>query len=153
MPDPGPNLTPRETLELLLGHLGFVFEIEETQSDDHVVLNIRTRDPGRLVGREGRTLDDLQYLLNRMMDRGEEGASRVIVDVEGHRQKEQLDFLAAVRERAERVRSTGAPETLPPMNAYERWTVHQAFKDDPDLRTRSIQGDGPRHKQVVIEPR
>ena len=121
MPDPGPNLTPRETLELLLGHLGFVFEIEETQSDDHVVLNIRTRDPGRLVGREGRTLDDLQYLLNRMMDRGEEGASRVIVDVEGHRQKEQLDFLAAVRERAERVRSTGAPETLPPMNAYERW--------------------------------
>lgn len=154
MPDPGPNpasaLPPRETLELMLGHLGFVFEIEETQAADHLVLNIRTRDPGRLVGRDGRTLDDLQYLLNRMMDRGEEGASRVIVDVEGHRQKEQLDFLAAIRDRAEQVRRTGAPETLPPMNAYERWTIHQAFKDDPDLRTRSIQGDG-RHKQVIIE--
>ncbi len=39
MPDPGPNLTPRETLELMLGHLGFVFEIEETQNDEHPVLN------------------------------------------------------------------------------------------------------------------
>jgi spoIIIJ-associated protein len=153
MPDPGPNLTPRETLELMLGHLGFVFEIEETQSDDHLVLNIRTRDPSRLVGRDGRTLDDLQYLLNRMMDQGgDEGSARVIVDVEGHRQKEQLDFLAAIRERAERVRRTGAPETLPPMNAYERWTIHQAFKDDPDVRTRSVETAG-RLKQIVLELR
>ncbi len=57
---PDPSLTPRETLELLLGHLGFVFEVEETHEGDHLVLNIRTRDPARLVGREGRTLDDLQ---------------------------------------------------------------------------------------------
>jgi spoIIIJ-associated protein len=154
MSDSGPHLTPRETLELMLGHLGFVFEIEETQHGDHLLLNIHTRDPGRLIGRDGRTLDDLQYLLNRMIDRGDdESAPRVIVDVEGHREKEQLDFLAAVRERAERVRRSGTPETLPPMNAYERWTIHQAFKDDPDLRTRSIQGDGPRHKQIVIELR
>ena len=76
----------------------------------------------------------------------------MIVDVEGHRQKEQQDFLTEVRERAERVKRGGTPETLPPMNAYERWTIHQAFKDDPDVRTRSVEGAG-RLKQIVIEAR
>ena len=138
-----------ETLELMLGHLGFVFEIEETRGDEHPVLNIRTRDPGRLIGRDGRTLEDLQYLLNRMIDRGSE-TSRVIVDVEGYREKEQHDFLAEIRHRADRVRQTGEPETLPPMNAFERWTVHQAFKDDAEIGTRSVETAG-RLKTIVLE--
>ena len=150
----GEGLTPREILELMLGHLGFVFEIEEIRNDDHLLLNVRTRDPARLIGRDGRTLEDLQYLLNRTIDGASESGpgSRVIVDVEGHRQKEQQDFLTEVRERAERVKRGGAPETLPPMNAYERWPIHQAFKDDPDVRTRSVEGAG-RLKQIVIELR
>ena len=150
----GETPRPRELLELMLGHLGFVFELEESRSQEHLVLNIRTRDPARLIGRDGRIIDDLQYLLNRMLDRGHESGpeNRVIVDVEGHRQKEQLDFLSEIRTRAEEVRRTGKAETLPPMNAYERWAIHQAFQDDPTVRTRSVEAEG-RLKQIVIERR
>ncbi len=158
MSETSSDLSPRELLELMLGHLGFVFELEETQQEEHTALNIRTRDPGRLIGRDGHTLEDLQYLVNRLMnhaDQGEMGSPshypRVIIDVEGYRQKEQQEFLNGIRDRANRVKRTGTPDQLPPMNAYERWTIHQAFKDDPDVRTRSVQSPGSKLKYIVLE--
>src|SRR5277367_6698543 len=96
----------RETLELMLGHLGLVFEVEEIEQAGRLVLNVRTRDANRLIGRDGQTLEDLQYLLNRILNRHEEAAANVIVDVEGYRQKEKQDFLGHVRELAEQVRRT-----------------------------------------------
>lgn len=153
-----PELSPRELLELMLGHLGFVFEIEETTQDEHLVLNIRTRDPGRLIGRDGHTLEDLQYMINRLLDHPEESGPgsvhpRVVIDVEGYRQKEQEDFLNSIRDRATRVKRSGEPEKLAPMNAYERWSIHQAFKDDPEVRTRSVAVPGSKLKYILIEPR
>lgn len=152
-----PELSPRELLELMLGHLGFVFEIEESTQAEHLLLNIRTRDPGRLIGRDGHTLEDLQYMINRLLDHPEESSSgghpRVVIDVEGYRQKEQEDFLNTIRERAARVKRSGEPEKLAPMNAYERWSIHQAFKDDPEVRTRSVAVPGSKLKYILIERR
>ena len=75
----------RELLENMLGHLGFAFTLEEEKRGDDVVLHVRMQNPSRLIGREGETIDDLQFLLNRMLVRGEEPAQRVIVDVENYR--------------------------------------------------------------------
>ena len=97
----------RETLELMLGHLGLVFEVEEMEPAGRHVLNIHSREAGRLIGRDGQVLEDLQYLLNRILNRGEEGAANVIVDVEGYRQKEKQDFLGRIRELADQVRQDG----------------------------------------------
>jgi spoIIIJ-associated protein len=69
----------RETLEVMLGHLGLVFEVEELEPAGRHVLNIRSRESGRLIGRDGQVLEDLQFLLNRILNRSEEGAASVIV--------------------------------------------------------------------------
>ncbi len=130
----------RETLELMLGHLGLVFEVEEMEPAGRHVLNIRTRDGGRLIGRDGETLEDLQYLLNRILNRHEENAANVIVDVEGYRQKEKQDFIGRIRELAEQVRRTGEPFILAPMNSFDRRLVHQAFAEDPEIATQSEEG-------------
>lgn len=144
--------TARETLELMLGHLGLVFEVEEIEQGGRLVLNIHTREAGRLIGRDGHTLEDLQYLLNRILNRGEEGASNVIVDVEGYRQKEKQDFLGRVRELADQVRQTGRPISLAPMNSFDRRLVHQAFAEDPEIMTQSEEGPA-RLKQITLVPR
>jgi spoIIIJ-associated protein len=149
---PSPSLSPRETLEMILGHLGFVFEVQEARQDETVTLNILTRDPGRLIGRDGHTLEDLQYLINRLLHHQEDAPARVIIDVEGYRQKEQLDFLAEVRDIADRVKRSGKAEKLRPMNSFDRRLVHQALQDDTQIRTRS-EDTGGRLKQIVIEPR
>lgn len=139
----------RETLELMLGHLGLVFEVEENDQAGRLVLNVRTRDASRLIGRDGETLEDLQYLLNRILNRHEETAANVIVDIEGYRQREKQDFLGRIRDMAEEVRRTGRPITLPAMNSFDRRLVHQAFADDPDILTQSEEGTA-RLKQITL---
>jgi spoIIIJ-associated protein len=136
MPTPG----ARETLELMLGHLGLVFEVEEADQGGRTVLNVRTRDPARVVGRDGHNLEEIQYLLNRILTRTDEGAANVIVDVEGHRRQEKLDFIGRIRLYADDVRRTGEPYRLAPMNSYDRRLVHQAFADDPEIVTQSEEG-------------
>jgi len=148
MPAPG----ARDTLELMLGHLGLVFEVEESEQGGRTVLNIRTRDPARIVGRDGEGLEDIQYLLNRILNRNEEGAANVIVDVEGHRRQEKLDFIGRVRLHADEVRRTGRPYRLPAMNSYDRRLVHQAFAEDPEIATQSEEGTA-RLKHVTLVPR
>ncbi len=139
----------RETLELMLGHLGLVFEVEEADPSGRHVLNVRSREAGRLVGRDGQVLEDLQYLLNRILNRSEEGAANVIIDVEGYRQKEKQDFLERIRELAEQVRRTGRPLVLAPMNSFDRRLVHQAFAEDPDIATQSEESTA-RLKQITL---
>jgi len=139
----------RETLELMLGHLGLVFEVEELEPAGRHVLNIHTREAGRLIGRDGHALEDLQYLLNRILNRSEESATNVIVDVEGYRQKEKQDFLGRVRELADQVRRTGRPIALAPMNSFDRRLVHQAFAEDPEIATQSEEGTA-RLKQITL---
>lgn len=138
-----------ETLDLMLGHLGLVFEVEEIEQGGRSILNIHSRDAGRLIGRDGQTLEDLQYLLNRILNRNEEGVANVIVDIEGYRQKEKQDFLTRIREQAEQVRHTGQPLVLAPMNSFDRRLVHQAFVDDPEIATQSESGSA-RLKQITL---
>ncbi len=136
----------------MLGHLGFVFEVEEVEQGGRPALNIHTREAGRLIGRDGHTLEDLQYLLNRILLRHDESAPNVIIDVEGYRQKEKQDFLGRIRELAEQVRHTGRPLALAPMNSFDRRLVHQAFAEDPDIATQSEEGTA-RLKQITLVPR
>ncbi len=137
---------------MMLGHLGLVFEVEELEPAGRHVLNIHSRESGRIVGRDGQVLEDLQYLLNRILNRGEEGTANVIVDVEGYRQKEKQDFLGRIREMADEVRRTGLPRVLPAMNSFDRRLVHQAFAEDSEIATHSEEG-GARLKQVTLSLR
>jgi spoIIIJ-associated protein len=109
------------------------------------------QNPSRLIGREGEVLDDLQFLLNRMLARGEEPPPRVIVDVENFRREQEAALLDEIKEFVERARA-GETVELPPMNAYERRIVHQAFKDDPKVETVSPEGPA-RLKRMRVRPR
>ena len=141
----------REILENMLGHLGFAFTLEEEKRGEDQVLHVRMQNPARLIGREGEVLDDLQFLLNRMLVRGEEPPPRVIVDVENFRREQEAALLDEIKEMVDRVRA-GETVELPPMNAYERRIIHQAFKDDPKVETVSPEGPA-RLKRIRVRPR
>lgn len=147
------NPTPRELLDTLLGHLGYAFEIQEDTSTDGVVtLQVYTAEAERLIGPHGEALDDLQFLVNRLLQAKDRHAPRVVVDVEHHRTMQQDGFLREIRALAERVRATGRPEQLEPMNSYDRRVVHNAFKDDPQVTTYSPPDDA-RLKRITLVPR
>jgi spoIIIJ-associated protein len=145
-----PEMTPRELLDTMLGYLGFVIEIEEMQNEaGNLVLQIYTEESRRVIGRNGETLEAIQFLFNRLLQARDKDAGKVIVDCEHYRSMREDRIVQRVRELAERVRITGRSLQLEPMNSYERRIVHNAFKDDPDVATWSPD-DSARIKQITL---
>src|SRR3954467_8285166 len=143
-------MTPKELLDTMLGFLGFVVEMEEEQNENgNLVLQIYTEESRRIVGRDGETLEAIQFLLNRLLQAKDKDAPKVIVDCEPYRSMREDKIVQRVRELAERVRATGRSLQLEPMNSYERRIVHNAFKDDPDVATWSPD-DSARIKQITL---
>ena len=143
-------MTPKELLDTILGYLGFVVQIEETQSEGgNLTLQIYTEESRRLIGRDGETLEAIQFLLNRLIQAKDKEAQKVIVDCEMYRSMREDQVVQRVRELAERVRITGRSLQLEPMNSYERRLVHNAFKDDPEVATWSP-SDSARIKQITL---
>jgi spoIIIJ-associated protein len=143
-------MTPKELLDTILGYLGFVVQIEETQSEGgNLTLQIYTEESRRLIGRDGETLEAIQFLLNRLIQAKDKDAQKVIVDCEMYRSMREDQVVQRVRELAERVRITGRSLQLEPMNSYERRLVHNAFKDDPEVATWSP-SDSARIKQITL---
>ena len=143
-------MTPKELLDTILGFLGFVVQIEEMQNESGtLVLQIYTEESARLIGRDGETLEAIQFLLNRLIQSKNKDAPKVMVDCEHYRSMREDKIVQRVRELAERVRITGRSLQLEPMNSYERRIVHNAFKDDPDVATWSP-SDSARIKQITL---
>jgi spoIIIJ-associated protein len=146
-------MTPKELLDTMLGYLGFVVQIEETASEGgNLKLQIYTEESRRLIGRDGETLDAIQFLLNRLLQAKDKDVEKVIVDCEHYRSMLEDRIVQRVRELADRVRITGRSLQLEPMNSYERRLVHNAFKDDPDVATWSP-SDSARIKQITLVKR
>jgi len=147
-------LAPKETLLQLLHHLGFAdAQVEELEVEGQLMLDVKTDDPGRLIGRQGSTLGDLQYLLNRIVHRGDDSTPRIVLDVGGYRRQAREQLIKRAREGAEKVRRWGDVIELEPMNAYDRRIVHQALKEDPDIETHSVEVEGSEKKVILLRPR
>ena len=106
------NLDPRETLETMLSLLGFYCQVEETRTADCVTLQIYSADKEKLIGKEGRVLDDIQTILNRMLQARDKSTPKVHVDVEHYRGMQEDRLVTRVRDLAETVRQTGRPVSL-----------------------------------------
>ena len=146
------NLDPRETLETMLGLLGFYCQVEESGEESCVVLQVYSAEKERLIGPEGRVLEDLQALLNRMLLAQDKAAPKVQVDIEHYRAMQSDRLVTRVMTLAESVRTTGRPLQLDPMNAYERRIIHNAFAEDSEVETWSPP-EQARMKRVVLRRR
>src|SRR6516165_2930985 len=128
---------PQATLEKLLSLLGFPATVERHSMEDGLLLEIKTEDPGRLIGRQGQTLSDLQYITNRLLFQQDQGAPKVMVDVGGYRSQAREALIKKAKEAAEKVRRWGDVVEMEPLSAFDRRIVHNAIKDDPDIETHS----------------
>src|SRR5436305_3533689 len=143
----------RETLQELLGKLGFEATIEEHQFDDGLLLDVKAEDSGRLIGRQGQTLTDLQYLVNRILFQKDQSAPKVTVDVGGYRTQARDALVKKAKEAAEKVRRWCDVVELEPLNAFDRRIVHNALKDDPGVETHSVEVEGTNKKVILLRPR
>src|SRR5271169_4931806 len=144
---------PKVTLEKLLELLGFPATVEEQVLDDGLLLEVKTEDSGRLIGRQGQTLADLQYITNRLLFQQDATSPKVTVDVGGYRAQAREALVKKAKDAADKVRRWGDAVELEPLNAFDRRVVHQALKDDPDVETHSVEVDGTDKKAVLLRPK
>ena len=138
-------------LATLLRHLQFDdAQIESAFQDDQIFFQIETGEPGRLIGRGSRTLDAVQFLVNRLLSRLFDDSPYCVVDVDNNRERRREKLLADTAEALEHVRQTGQSWRMPLLNAMERRIIHQALKDCPDVATHSEDEYSDGRKRVVI---
>jgi len=144
---------PKATLEKILHLLGFPATVEEHQMEDGLLLDVKSDDSGRLIGRQGQTLSDLQYITNRLLFQQDPSAPKVMVDVSGYRAQAREALVKKAMEAAEKVRRWGDVVELEPLNAFDRRIIHQALKDDPNIETHSVEVEGTEKKAILLRPK
>ncbi len=144
---------PKEIVEKILGTLGFPATVEEHKLGDDLMLDVKTDESGRLIGRQGQTLADLQYIVNRILFQQDQSAPKVMLDVGGYRSQAREALVQKAKVAAEKVRRWGDTVELEPLNAFDRRIVHQALRDDPDIETHSVEVDGTDKKALLLRPK
>lgn len=125
--------------------------IDEYEGDEEeLILDITGDDLAILIGRYGRTLEAIQYLVTAINYKKLGVRYPVVVDVEGYknRQRDKIEKIAASM--AQKAITKGQKVSLKPMSAYERRLVHIALKENPKVMTES-EGEG-QDRRVVILP-
>ena len=126
-------------------------DLIEEGEEPPLTLDIVGDDLGILIGRQGETLRDLQYMTRLMLSHRLERGEPIVVDVESYRVRRRRSLhLLAVR-MAERVVVSRQRVVLEAMPAHERRIIHMALREHPTVTTKSI-GEGE-HRKVTIIPK
>ncbi len=144
---------PKATLQQVLEKLGFPATIEEHHLDDGVLLDVKADDSGRLIGRQGQTLADLQYIVNRMLFQQDPEVPKITLDVANYRAEARDTIVKKAKEAAEKVRRWGDVVELEPMTAFDRRIVHNALREDPSVETHSVEVEGTDRKAILLRPK
>jgi spoIIIJ-associated protein len=136
----------------LLTAMGFEAPVESRQTPDGIEITVgSTGADGLLIGKRGETLESLQHIISKMLNRENDKWTHVALDVGGYRRRRESQLEKLATSMAERVQATGQEQTTEPLKASERRIIHVALKDHPAARSFAV-GDGL-IKRVVIGPK
>ncbi|MBP7602714.1 MAG: protein jag [Spirochaetes bacterium] len=127
---------------------GTVRDIKE--GENKVYVEIESPKSGLIIGKKGKTLESLQFLVNLMVNNKTKSDKKIILDIESYRAKREKALRKLSKEIALKVAKTGKPWTLEPMNPFERRLIHLTLQNDSRVTTKS-EGLGI-YRKVKISP-
>jgi spoIIIJ-associated protein len=119
------------------------------KSPDAIKVITEAGNAAILIGKHGRTLDALQFVIRKIVRKKTNTKVRISFDVEGYRDRRKASLTQMALRLGEKVKRSGKLATISPMNAYDRRIVHIALKDDTSVRTQS-KGGGLFRKLVIL---
>jgi len=137
-----------EFLSEIFNRMGINVDIVGVENEDGLLLNIKGESEGLVIGRRGQTLDALQYIVNRYIQKIHEGGVRVFLDNEGYRGRREQSINKMAITLGKKVKRLKKPLAAEPMGSVERRLFHIALKPDRELRTES-RGEGQKRKVIV----
>ncbi|MDF1738738.1 MAG: single-stranded DNA-binding protein [Verrucomicrobiales bacterium] len=139
--------TAQEILDAMLGYLGFAAKVDLDRESG--TLNVTCAEGKLLIGHNGARLDEIQYLVNRVLQDRVPEAPKVKVDIDSYVASRDYRLIEDAESAAAGVIASGTPAKLEPMNSYQRRLVHHHFKEHPEIKTWSP-GDSARLKRITL---
>jgi spoIIIJ-associated protein len=141
----------RADVEKLLSLMGFPSDVKVNVDEYTVQCTISGEFDEDVIGTEGRTLDSLQYLVRKMVNRRLPDRMPLYLDAGNYRERRVDELRDRATELAAQVKEDGKTQAIAALNPSERRVVHMALQDDKAIRSRSV-GDGLFKKVLIYKP-
>ena len=138
-----------EALEKIIDFITSDAKVIAEQTKDEVSYKVKGGNSAVLIGKRGQTLDAIQYLVEKVVNKQSRNRVRVQVDVEGYLEKRESSLRKMASRLAEKAKRTGKPMSVGQMNANDRRIIHLTLKGDNSVRTQSM-GEGFLRKLVIF---
>lgn len=152
-----------ERLAHMVTLLGFQAQVEAEEIEEGLLLNLKTSEAGRLIGRKGHCLQALELLLERMLRKQHTEGPELQISIDGYRNPRERPagdrrghgvdeerLRRTAEDAAKEVKRWGEVRRIGPLNAAERRIVHMALRGDDQVQTESEAPDDTGRKCVVV---
>lgn len=144
-----PKEIGREALQRIVDLITTDSTISIEERSNRIFFNVKGGNSAVLIGKRGQTLEAIQYIIEKIVNKKRKERVGIQVDVEGYLEKRRIGLEKTAFRLAEKVKRTGKPATMGQMNSHDRRVVHIALKDDNKVRTQSM-GEGILRKLVIF---
>jgi spoIIIJ-associated protein len=141
-----------EMLIEILKRMSLTVDVTVREDAEEVILDVAGEDVGRVIGKKGQTLDALQFLINKIVNRFPEGRRHIVLDSGDSRLRRENGLASMARREAKRAVQQSRIITLEPMSPRDRRVIHLSLAKFPGVSTRS-DGQGSERRVRIIPAR
>jgi spoIIIJ-associated protein len=151
--DPALVEESRTVLQQILSKIPVEAELESSIENGAIYLNIKGDGSGLLIGKKGQTLDALQFLVNKIINKENAPGDKVevVVDTENYRLRKMENLREIALKSSQRAKKTLKPVSMTPMPPHERRIIHMILAEDREVYTKSY-GEGAL-RRIIVYPR
>ncbi len=135
-------------LEELSRYVDLDFNVKVVNTSERLMFLVQCDHGDVLIGKDGEILEALQHILRLAIAKRYKQGLKLLIDINGYREKRKKSLTIMVKKLADKVRRTGRIQKTDPLNPYERRVIHTLFKNNRNVKTKS-EGEGHTKKVVI----
>lgn len=139
----------KDFINTLASKFNIEITTEVTLRDNNVNVMMVSNNNAILIGKDGRTIESIQIILNQYINNQIDMNLRINVDASNYKGKKIKNFEYEIKKIAKSVLRTKVAVKLDPMNSYNRRIVHNVVSEFENLTSLS-EGEEP-NRYVVID--
>ena len=139
----------RDVLQRIVDSITDDARITVEEQAERVLFRVQGGNSAILIGKHGQTLEAIQSLVDKVVNKHNSHRIRVQVDVGGYLQNRKKRLIRNAERLAQKCKKTRKPVSAGLLNAYDRRIVHIALQDNRSVRTRST-GDGLLRNLMIL---
>ena len=125
-------------------------EVKVNTNTEDYRISVQGDDLGIAIGRDGKNMAALEYLVNLIGKRKHFLDRKITLDIKDYRKNKDEKITRTAIKMAKKAIKEGRKITLKPMCAYERKVIHNALSKFRDIRTKSR--DEEPNRRIIIYP-